>query len=421
MTAKAMGVTLVAVLVLVAVAATAGTLLTAAPTAAQPAPTNTPIPSNTPIPATTPIPSTTPTPANPPERTGADDAETLEQLKTYCRDAQPQEVVAIVFDAGDGPGKTVSLEWWANADYWRLPDGMLAHYRIQRRADDGDEWQTLETVTNTDVWKGPAEIGHWIYRVGLVELVSGEATRECQPQWPEASVDVLTPQEELQQYCDSLYVYNIEATGEPATDGHGGTLTLRWQSGHDLPYPFHSYFGFPALPEGTVITYRIERMRDARDGSEGSWETVAEVRDTKTWTGIVEPGRWIFRVALVRLQTDDLVQQCQKPQWGEVEVLVLTAEERAKAESDQRILVEQATSCALDVLSDNLTPEASAVIGEYIRSSISDIAMYSDFGELATITVLFCTDREAGGDRYDYPPSRQEFILLVLFDGSHYW
>ena len=252
MTTKVMAATLFAVLVLVAMAATAGMLLTAAPTGAQPAPTNGPAQTAT------------------PERTSADDAETLDQLKTYCRDAQPHEVVAVVSYAGDGQGKTVSLEWWADANHWSLPEGMQAHYRIQRRAADGDEWQTLATVTNTDVWKGPVETGHWIYRVGLVELVFGEVTRECQQGWYEVSVRVLTPLEALGQYCDSTFIYDFKATGEPATDGQSGTLTLRWQSDRDFPYPFNPHFGFPRLPEETVITYRIERMRDGRMGAKES-------------------------------------------------------------------------------------------------------------------------------------------------------
>ena len=142
--------------------------------------------------------------------------------------------------------------------------------------------------------------------------------------------------------------------------------------------------------------------------------------DTNTWTGAVEPGRWIYRVAVVGLQADDLVQECEKPRWSDVEVWFLTAEERAKAESDRRILIAQASSCALDVLSTNLTAEARAVVGEYIQTLLSDITWDSDFGELVAITVLFCTDREDGGDRYDDPPSRLEYILNVLFDGGYY-
>lgn len=213
MTVKGVIVALSVVAVIGAVAAMVALSFTAAPTAAQ---ESTPPPPPPPPPLTPPPPTPTPEPAT------EEDEETLARLKKYCHDGEVYDLYATVADADEGPGKTVSLEWWADLHYWELSEeATLAYYRIetQGHAEDaptGDRWQVVDTVHTTNIWSGPVEPGHWHYRVRLIGLVSGDLIHECQEtKWAETEVNVLTPQEELAHACESTYVYVVAAWVEP--------------------------------------------------------------------------------------------------------------------------------------------------------------------------------------------------------------
>jgi len=402
MTVKGLIVTLSVVAVVGAVAVMAMLSLTAAPTAAQ-----------------EPIPATPPPPTPTPELTSESDAKALDEMHEYCHDGEVRELEADVGGTEVVNGvefKTVSLQWWSKRSYWDLPEGMLAYYRIQRQSHDkddptGDEWQTVGTVTNTDVWKGPVETGHWHYRVGLLGLVSGDLVHECHTtQWAEDIFNVLTLQETLEQSCETAYVYHIGATVEPAPDGQGEVVTLEWR----LDYYY------PGVPEGTELTYRIERVRDDSGGSASSWEKVAEVSDMTTWSGPGEPGNWIYRVALVSLQAGGLVGQCEKPHWEKVEVWIPTAEERVREESDRDILINEATRCATDTLTENLSPAGREVVARHVEERVSKVAAdIDDNEELVTLAVLFCADGELFSG-YGLSFSAQMYILLMLFDEGYY-
>ena len=377
--------------------------LNAAPTAAQ-------------------TPPSEPTPAPPeatPEPISAKDAETLAEMKQHCRDGEIYDLYFSVNDADDGQGKTLLLEWWGDLSYWDLPDGMVAYYRIQRRDADGGEWQTVATVNNTNVWEGSVGTGHWQYRVGLIGLTYGDLVHECQTtNWGTTEVNVLTLQEELEQLCETLYVYHVAADVEPSSDGQGETVTLLWYL--DIHYYYYGYYFQP--PKETMLNFRVERIHEDSDQDEGSWEKVASVETEldheNTWSGPGEPGDWIYRIALVSVQAGDAVGQCEKPHWSQVEVFVPTAEERAQEEADRLVLIEQASACALDALSDNFTPAARSVIGRYIDKRVGEIVEDAEFEGVVTMTVMFCTDRETQERRRQ--PSRVEYILDVLFDGG-YW
>ncbi|MYC31870.1 MAG: hypothetical protein F4X64_01685 [Chloroflexi bacterium] len=403
MTTSRIIVALSVIAVLGVVAATSALSFTAAPTAAQE--------------------STPPPPEATPEPVSAEDAETLAEMKQHCRDGEIYDLYFSVNDADDEQGKTLLLEWWADLSYWDLPDGMVAYYRIQRRDVDGGEWQTVATVNNTNVWEGSVETGHWDYRVGLLGLVSGDLIHECQTtQWAEAIINVLTPQEELERFCETTYVSHVETTVKPSSEGRGEIVTLEWWIDYRYHYPGYDIYEAP--PDGTEAVYRVELTRAARNESEYSWETVGEVSgaeawvNRETWSHTGEPGNWIYRVALVSLQAGDLVAQCKKPQWEEVAVFVPTAEERAKAEADRLVLIGQASDCALDALSDNLNPDARSVIGEYIEKRVSLFVEDAKFEDVVVLTVMFCTDREVRERSRE--PSRVEYILDVLFDVSYY-
>lgn len=414
MTTRRIIVALSVVAVLGVVAAVSALSFTAAPTAAQ---ESTP-PPPPPPPLTPPLPTPTPEPAT------EEDEETLSQalLNQYCSEGQVEDIYVAVESRDDGQGKTVLLEWWADLDYWDLPEGMLAYYRIQRRDADGGEWQTLDLVTNADTWKGPVETGHWQYRVGLIGLTYGDQVHECEEtKWREAEVNVLTLQEELEQVCQIIIIYYVVATVEPSPDGQSETVTLEWESELDyyFDYAYH-YYDSSQLPEETVGNYRVERIPDGSDEDEGNWKVVAEVIDTNTWSGFSEPGDWIYRVALVSLQAGDVVGRCEKSHWAQVEVFVPTVEERAQEEADRLVLIEQASACALDALSDSFTPAARSVIGRHIDKRVGGIAEDSEFEWLVTTTVMFCIDRERQESYFSYQPSRVEYILNALFEGAYY-
>ena len=414
MRAKRMIVALAVVAVLGTLVALAALLTPAAPTSAQ-------IPVATPLPIT---PTPEPTAPPPPTHPSNEDAETLVQLEAYCYELQVYDLNAEVVNSEDGQGKTVSLYWWSDWKYRDFPEEVTPYYRIQRQshakdAPTGDNWETVvAAVEDTDSWEGPIEPGHWHYRVRLVGLTSGNLSRECEPQWAEYILNVPTPQEELEQYCEVAYIYNLSATVEPSSgDQEGDTVTLEWETDYE-----YYYYDYPHLPDDTVVGYRIERMRDAPDDDESSWETVAEVSDKTTWTGPVEPGSWIYRVALVSLQSGDFTGQCSKPNWSyEVEVWVPTAEERVQEENDRRILIEQTTTCATDALASNLTPAAREVVGRHIERKVAEVAReYERSEDLITLAVLFCSDGELMS-AYGFSLSSQVLILSMLFDDGFYW
>ena len=413
MTTSRIIVALSVIAVLGVVAAMSALSFTAAPTAAQ---------ESTPPPPPPPLPTVTPEAT--PELSAEEDAEELAKtlLEGYCGSGRLDELNSVVRNTDDGEGKTLLLEWWPGPSYLDLPEDVSAYYRIQRRDADGGEWQTVETLPNIATWEGSVEVGHWLYRVGLIGLTYGEHVHECQTtKWRETEVNVLTLKEELKEVCGIIYVFYVAVTVEPSSDGLGETVTLEW--GTDIDYYLHHgyyYYGYTRLPEETVGNYRVERIRDGSDEDEGNWEMVKEVSDTNTWSGFSEPGDWIYRVALVSLQAGDVVGQCEKLHWEQVEVFVPTAEERAQEEADRLVLIEQASVCALDALSDNFTPAARSVIGRYIDKRVGEIAEDSEFEWLVTMTVMFCTDREGGEKYYSYQPSRVEYILDMLFEGG-YW
>ena len=355
-------------------------------------------------------PSPAPTPT--PEPATEADAETLATMKQYCHDGFVHQLYAVVVDADGGTGKTVSLEWWPGPSDLGLPEEMVAYYRIERQshgkeAPTGDQWQVVAAVHTTNVWEGPVETGHWHYRVRLIGLVSGDLIHECETTpWAESIVNVLTPQEELERTCETAYVRNLTATVTPSKDGQGETVTLQW----DLRYYYEPL-------EGTVHIYEVERKRSTSDGSESSWEPVVvmEAYGTETWNGPGSPGGWIYRVALVSLRAGNLAAQCERPRWDQVEVWVPTAEERLQEESDREILIEEATQCATNTLTENLSPAGKKVVARHIEEGVTEVADDIDDNEqLLALTVMFCADGEiVSGFGITY--SAQMYILLILF------
>lgn len=190
-------------------------------------------------------------------------------------------------------------------------------------------------------------------------------------------------------------------------------MALEWQL--DRYY----YYGNTTPPDDAVLTYKIERASDY-PGSERNWETVAEVSDKNTWNGPAEPGKWIYRVALVSLQSGDLAAQCEKPQWAETNVLwIPTAEELAQEKKDRRVLAEQLTMCAIDALTTNLTPEAREVVGRHIERRVAEVTYDYGSEDMIPMVVMFCSNTESN-PLFGLLDSTT-FILQTLFDYDDYY
>lgn len=126
-------------------------------------------------------------------------------LNELCLPAEVINLRAIIPDTG-GPGNTLMLKWNTGLESLDrnavslLPDKV--HYQVERAAvaniGNNDSWQTLGTTTE-QIWSGPADFGHWFYRVGTIRLEGGGATQDCELWWATVEVRILTPEEKAQQ------------------------------------------------------------------------------------------------------------------------------------------------------------------------------------------------------------------------------
>ena len=57
------------------------------------------------------------------------------------------------------------------------------------------------TLAETEgrTWTGPAEPGHWTYRVGTIRMTKGDVAAECQPWYAETYLHIQTAEEAAEQ------------------------------------------------------------------------------------------------------------------------------------------------------------------------------------------------------------------------------
>ena len=373
---------------------------TAAPTTAQ---DTSPVPTPTPLP-TLPI--------------------TESELAELCDSAQIYVLEADVSRPEPSQPRTVTLAWWDYLVYdlliYDLEEPPAVSYRIQRQsADAGVDagWQTLATVTGATSWVGEAELGSWVYRVAVVEINVRGASRECKPDWAEVNVDVLSADDlieaELQYFCDEVEIYGLYASVSHSTNWPDETLTLRWNDTlQALRNPDYH-------PESLTIHHRIEQATaPVTDNTE--WQLVAEVIDETTWTGSAEPGTWVYRVAVVKIQDSGVEVECD-PKWEFADVRILTEAERAKLERQRSILITESVRCATDDLTSNLRSPARSVVSEYVEERIGVIFAELDnsgdeassLGALVYWTILMCSDERPNFFGFNLG---QSWAMLLLFD-----
>ena len=359
---------------------------------------------------TSPVPTPTPLPTLP---------VTESALAELCDSAHIYVLEADVSRPEPSQPRTVTLAWWDDLVYY-LEEPSAVSYRIQRqRANAGvdADWQTLATVTGATSWVGEAELGSWVYRVAVVEIDVLGVSRECKPNWAEVSVDVLSADDlieaELQYFCDEVDIFALYASVSRSTNWPDETLTLIWND------PLQALRHPDYHPEALTTHYRIEQATaPVADNTE--WQLVAEVIGESTWTGPAEPGTWVYRVAVVKMQDSGVVVECD-PKWELVDVRILTEAERAKLERQRSILTAESVRCATDDLTSNLRSAARSVVSEYVEERIGVIFAELDnsgdeassLGTLVYWTILLCSDERPNFFGFNLG---QSWVMLLLFD-----
>ncbi len=347
---------------------------------------------------------TEPTPTPLPELDRVENAELMTQMKHYCREAQTYALDAFVAEADDGQTKTVYLDWRANLYHWSFDfprhKEIAAHYRIQRKGPHGGAWNTVGTVTDEYSWNDTAATGRWQYRVGLVELsvASADLSFECVTNWSTEEVNVPTAEQELERHCGSTAAYGVAATIQQLSGQTSDQVTLSWRN-----------YGKILLPEGTSVLYRVERIRGGSTAGVETWEWVAEISDTETWSGPSAAGSWRYRVAVVELHVGDVTLECE-PYWSDVAVTIPTAQEREQEAADRSVLIDQVKDCSTHSLTTNLNPEVREIVERIISERIEAVvASHESQAELVTMVVLLCSETESD------PDSGLSGAALVLF------
>ena len=105
-------------------------------------------------------------------------------------------------------------------------------YRLERGVADSDSewttWTTLAVETTETGWTDRPGAGQWTYRVGIVTAAADGVVYQCDPEWIEAEVTVLTAGERTQREAkrqaltDEMvrcaiagYTQNISAAARP--------------------------------------------------------------------------------------------------------------------------------------------------------------------------------------------------------------
>ena len=372
---------------------------------------------------------------------------TAQETPQYCNVALVNHVDVQV--SHPGTERTVTLVWWDEIEYF-IEGEYTAVYQIERRPTEASDtdWEMLGTVAGIQYWTGDARLGEWMYRVGVVSLRMDNEVLDCSPQWTEVNVSVLTQDElievELGQFCDAAEVYALKARATDPGDGSDRMLILEWNDELVqlvLPLPHNDDLQYYVDLE--EIHYRVERTT-APGGEGATWEVLGEVVRTieslvpgvlnlfanlsepTEWTGPLQPGEWVYRVAMVEVKGSGVMRECGNPYWAEIEITVLTEAERAELKARRAVLVAQAVRCATDSLAGNMDAAASEVVGIFVEEQINEIIAGFDeqhynetarFRELVTLTILLCSDEGPGGRHAE----GVSWAMILLLDYDDYY
>ena len=291
-------------------------------------------------------------------------------------------------------GNTLRLFW--NWDQFPQRDGTVHTIsfrpeRIAATAGADDGWETLEEATEATDWTIPFEPGRWRYRVAIVKLAADDDAYYCEPRWVEIFVGTapapptptpLAPvevEEYLDSLCGNLHTYDVRVVVQD------DNVAMTWQV-TDYPGP---HVG-PRYGPYTV-TYRVERIDDAAYGSGG--QRPVEITGGTNWTGPADPGRWRYRVAVIRVSAYGYSLQCD-PWWDEFHIEILSEQERTERKAQRQTLIGESVRCATATLTRRLSPAAREIVARYIEQRVGEIAdqNHEDLGALVFTTIQLCTD-----------------------------
>ena len=294
-------------------------------------------------------------------------------------------------------GNTLKFFWdW---DQFPQRDGTVhtISFRLERIAADAaedDGWETLVEATEATGWSIPFEPGRWRYRVSIVKLAANDDAYYCEPRWVEIFVGTapapptptpptpLAPvevEEYLGSLCGNLHTYDLNVVAQD------GNVAMTWQV-----TDYHGPHVGPRYGPYTV-TYRVERIDDAANGS-GEPGPV-EITGGTNWTGPADPGRWRYRVAVIRVSAHGYSLKCD-PWWDEFHIEILSEQERTERKAQRQTLIGESVRCATATLTRGLSPAAREVVARYIEQWVGEIAdqNHEDLGLLVITTIQLCTD-----------------------------
>ncbi len=293
-------------------------------------------------------------------------------------------------------------------------------FRMERALDNEDgskslDFEQLGTVTGSFTWTGPLEVGEWIYQLSLVSIHAGGESLDCAEPLSYDSVflryEEPPTEEDLYRYaqtlCGDLVITNLEGIG------YLEHTELYW----DVDLEHGGGDVFPAF----VLAFDIEWRAQGED----AWALEELVAYDNRWDwdhywkGDAVPGIATFQVAVkaVGFGEDEIVwTHCPgAPHFTGTEVENFTQEEREMFLAEREILRAEATRCAREALTQNLSPEALPVVEKYVddlvAKSLSLDQDETDNTNLATYTMMFCSLRQGGATS-----GVDSWVLLLLFD-----
>ena len=229
------GYALAAGIAIAMVVAIAAILLTAPPPSAAQGTTPAPTPTISP-------PQPTPTPPH-----------NLTPTPTPSPNARPERCVYAGIEweraAAASNDDAVTLAWHSFTYDGRA---VAYTYRLERAVADSDSewptWTTLAVETTETGWTDRPGAGQWTYRVGIVTAAAAGVVYQCDPEWIEAEVTVLTAGERAQREAkrqaltDEMvrcaiagYTRNISAAARPYVVPYIDELVRDLAASYDTP------------------------------------------------------------------------------------------------------------------------------------------------------------------------------------------
>lgn len=341
----------------------------------------------------------------------------------HCANAQITDMWADVLlsDPRHGTEALVIIEWSYVIDPW--PDDSIdIAFSVHRRPADSSEWTLLFDDIHEPLFEAVTDSGTWVYWIGIASITIGDVTELCSTDTGSATDALHIPTEEeraqetLALMCPGAEVIDLRAI-IPDTGGPDSTLMLKWRDGTE----YMEEYDWPFLPD--VVHYQVERVSAANVENDNAWQTLGTTTE-QIWTSPADFGDWIYRVATIRLEGGGATTDCEV-WWAEVEVQILTEEEKTRQEGRLSALKSEMIRCGTAKLTEDIQGEARQVVADYVSERVAEIIAdqedYRDpdkgFQSLVAMTVLLCTDEEQPSP-YGGSFGSTWAILMMLEEGE---